>query len=84
MYASQNHLKNDDFCQKNSDPSLYEGVKEGRPAIIDKENSEAAEQTFRWMGLFGNIIRTMGQERAYFFLIRMCERHNRCVAVSQT
>lgn len=36
------------------------------------------------MGLFGNIIRTMGQERAYFFLIRMCERHNRCVAVSQT
>lgn len=59
-------------------------MKEGRPAIIDKENSEAAEQTFRWMGLFGNIIRTMGQERAYFFLIRMCERHNRCVAVSQT
>ena len=29
------------------------------------------------MGLFGNMIRTMGQARAYFFLIRMCERHNR-------
>ena len=29
------------------------------------------------MGLFGNMVRTMGQARAYFFLIRMCERHNR-------
>jgi hypothetical protein len=29
------------------------------------------------MGLFGRMIRTMGQARAYFFLLRMCERHNR-------
>ena len=83
MHPSQNHLKTDDFCQENSNPTLYEeDKKKGLPAILDKENSEAAEQTFRWMGLFGNIIRTMGQERAYFFLIRMCERHNRCVAKS--
>lgn len=29
------------------------------------------------MGLFGKMVRKMGQERAYFFLVRMCERHNR-------
>jgi len=71
-------LKTDTFCQDNANPSLYEADEAtGKGAIIDNENSEAAEQTFRWMGLFGNMVRTMGQERAYFFLIRMCERHNR-------
>ena len=64
------HLKTDAFCVKNTNPDLYEDVLRG-------ENSQSAEQTFRWMGQFGNMIRTMGQERAYFFLIRMCERHNR-------
>ena len=51
MHPSQNHLKTDDFCQENSNPTLYEeDKKKGLPAILDKENSEAAEQTFRQKG----------------------------------
>ena len=74
----KNHLKTDTYCQRYSNPAHYEADEElGLPAIIDKENSEAAEQTFSWLGKFGNIVRTMGQARAYFLLIRMCDRHNR-------
>lgn len=59
-------MRTDLFCQKNADPALYEDQLDAAgnvtsEGVINKENSEAAEQTFRWMGLFGNIVRTMGQ-----------------------
>jgi len=66
----EGHVKTDGFCVRNCNPEFYDEV-------IAEMNSMVAEQTFRWMEQFGNIVRTMGQERAYFFLIRMCERHNR-------
>ena len=48
----QNHLKTDAFCQKNSNPTLYEDEVDQEGTVTDKgvlddENSEAAEQTFR-------------------------------------
>ena len=78
----KNHIKTDEWCQQFCNPALYEDVlgndgKVTSPGVINDENSEAAEQTFAWLGRFKSMVRTMGQERAYFLLIRMAERHNR-------
>jgi len=66
----KSHLKKDKFCQKQTNPEDYDD-------IFELQNSQACEQTFRWFGAFGSIIRVMGMQRAFFFMRLMAREHNK-------
>ena len=53
----KNHLDTDEYCVSNTNPQYYDD-------LFELENSQAAEQTFRWLGAFGVMVRVMGRSRA--------------------
>mmetsp|Transcript_73119 Transcript_73119/g.219568 ORF Transcript_73119/g.219568 Transcript_73119/m.219568 type:complete len:336 (-) Transcript_73119:107-1114(-) len=68
----KNHNENDTFCVENCDPMLF-------PEYSQGTNTEACEQTFKWLGRFKVIVNSMGLSRATFFLSVMFYEHNRRV-----
>jgi hypothetical protein len=45
--------------------------------LITQVNSEICKQTFLWLSKYASITRHMNREHHFFFLLYLCELHNK-------
>ena len=79
----------DQWCQNNCDPDKLPAMEMVHTYmyinlyIVDtlflfsQVNSEICEETFAWLSRYSKITRHMNRERFIFFILYLCELHNR-------
>ena len=68
----RNHVQ--DKCQTRLHPKL---VGDLYPELRDTKNTQAAEQTFVWLGRYKKIVASMPKTHHLFYIHRMVQRRNR-------